>query len=664
MRTMKTFFLFILAAVLFFSCDSSGNEYFFENPVSVSVLKNVKCVNGSVSYIGFVVDNTEKYGARIMKISGCGLKIDKGFKDKVDGKTGLYIGGTGVDIDQIVAGNDVIIATLSSGTVEYENPKNDEKKLEDHRGRVVLRKLVDNFEHDDSFDKSVLLDFHPLYIKSDGEGFVVYGTYFGKDLIAYVGIDGSLKTKELDFHVFDMILSNGKIVLFDGNDTLFTIDKELSISGVWTEKIDSKSTCSGIAALSKGRTALFYKTQIIIFNHNFDIVEKIELPKQYNVTSVSSASYNDEFLYRSFPKEMMNEKVVIYERSVDDDESPDTDATILDTTLDDTDIIEDNDTEVADNEMSDEDVVIGAEVLDAKDGDIVWIATSTGSVLAYDIKNSSWMVTYYNEDQQEDTSDYYLNMRPYLDSTFTSYPENGATGFDNAPFIKKISVARGLSQSYTYNLTYEGIIEGSRSMSGAFDEDSMILSDENAKFQDQNYVTDLDRVILLNRKSNSDCLIPLNTNITMDIVTVDSQTEMNVNIDKFGDSLSSCYGDLFSYGIYPQEKYAVSRENFSGKSFTGRADELSADAGENEVSYSDELVDISIQRKSDDVVTSKETVYYIKVNPGVPYIGLSSNDLIVKMIETVPGKLIMFSPLTRRMVEYDVQNRDVVEIYK
>ena len=686
MRTLKTFFLFILAAVLLFSCDSAGNEYFFENPVAVSVVKNVKCVNGSVSYIGFVVDNTEKYGARIMKISGCGLKIDKGFKDQVDDKTGLYIGGTGVDIDQIVVDNDVIIATLSSGTVEYENPKNDEKKLEDHRGRVVLRKLVDNFDHDDSFDKSVLLDFHPLHIKGDGEGFVVYGTYFGKNMVAYVGTDGSLKTHELDFHVSDMVLSNGKVVLFDGNNSLFTIDKELVLSSVWTGEIDSNSNYSGISELSKGRTALYYDTHIIILDHNFGIVEKIELPELYNVTSVSSASYNDEFLYRSFPKEMMNEKGVIYERSIDDEdvindsdveipdtdeESTDTDAAIIYAALDDTDIVEDNDTEiadndteVADNEISDEDVVSGPVVLDAKDGDILWIATSTGSVLAYDIKNSSWMVTYYTEDQKEDTSDYYLEMRPYLDSTFTSYPENGATGFDNAPFIKKISVARGLSQAYTYNLTYEGIIEGSRSMTGTFDEDAMILSDENAKFQDQNYDIVYDKVLLLNKKSNSECLIPLNTNITMDMVSVDSQTQINVDVEDFADSLSSCYGDFFSYGIYPKEKYAVSRENFTGKYFTGRADELSADAGESEVSYSDELVDISIQRKSDDVSTSKETVYYLKVNPGVPYIGLSSNDLIVNMIETVPGKLIMFSPLTRRMVEYDVENRDVVEIYK
>lgn len=656
MRILKTLLLFILVAVLLFSCGSSGDQYFFENPVAVSVLKNVKCVNGSVSYIGFVVDNTEKYGARIMKISGCGLKIDKDFKDGVDNKTGLYVGGRGVDVDQIVVDNQVVIATLSSGTVEYENHKNDDEKLEDHRGRVVLRKLVDNFDHDDSFDKSVLLDFHPLHIKGSGEGFVVHGTYFGKDVIAYAGIDGSLKTQELDFHVKDMTLSNGKVILFDGNDSLFTVDRELALIGVWTGKIDSNSSHSGIAELSKGRTALFHDTQIIVFNHNFSIVDEIELPDKYNVTSVSSAGYKDKFLYRSFPKEMMNEKVVIYEHSVDDEESPDDDATDLYAAIE--------DAEAADEETSDEDAIPGAEILDAKDGDILWIATSTGSVLAYDIKNSSWMVTNYTKDQEEDTSDYYLNMRPYLDSTFISYPENGATGFDNAPFIKKISVARGLSQSYTYNLTYEGIIEGSRSRAGAFDKDSMILSDESAKFEDQNYVTDFDRVILLNKKSNPECLIPLNTNITMDIVTVDSQTEMSVNIEEFSDSLSSCYGELFSYGIYPEKKYAVSRGDFTGKYFTGRADELSADTGENKVSYSDELVDISIQRKTDNVVTSKETVYYLKINSGVPYIGLSSNDLIVKMVETVPGKLLMFSPLTRRMVEYDVENRDVVEIYK
>ena len=86
MRTFLTVMLFA-ALYLLTSCEDATNDYFLENPVSGSVLSNVKCVNGSISYIGFVVDNTEKYGARIMKITGCGKKIDKGFKDDADDNT-------------------------------------------------------------------------------------------------------------------------------------------------------------------------------------------------------------------------------------------------------------------------------------------------------------------------------------------------------------------------------------------------------------------------------------------------------------------------------------------------------------------------------------------------------------------------------------------------
>ena len=683
MRALKTALIFIAAFFLLFSCDSSGSDYFFENPVAVSVLKNVKCVNGSVSYIGFVVDNTEKYGARIMKISGCGQKIDKDFKDNADDKTGIYVGGAGVGIAQIVKNNEVIIGTISSGKVNYDHYKNDEKELEEHNGRLVLRTLKGNFVHDKALDKSVLLDFHPALVESDGNGFFIYGTYFGKNYLAYVRTDGSVNKTEIDFQITDMIFSNGKILLFDGSDFLLTTDTELTLKGVWEGTFENSTGRSGISALSKGRTAVFHNTGILIFDHNFNLIDEIILPEEYDVTSVSSTSYTEEFLFRSFPRKKMNEKVIIYEAedtetvtdsdieedvADSDEETPDIDVAVIFDPVNDIDSeTQDNDSDQetdSDVETDDQDAEDEVKVLNAEEGDIIWIATSTGSVLAYDIKSSSWMVTYYTEEDEEDTSEYYLEMRPYLDSSFTSYPEYGATGYDNAPFIKKISVARGLSQSYTYNFTYEGIIEGSRGTTGVFDNGSMIFSDENVDFQGINYDIGYDRVVLLDRKSGSDCMIPLNTNITMDIITIDSPTEMTVNVEEYAGSISSCYGNYLSYGIYPEEKYSVAREDVNGKYFTGRADELSSDTSDDTVSYSDEFIDISIQRKTDEVVTSKETNYYIKISPGVPFIGLSSNDLIVEMEQTVPGKILMFSPLTRRFVEYDVEDRDVVEVYK
>lgn len=672
---MRTFLSFVFFAVLslLVSCEDAKNDYFFENPVSGSVLKNVKCVNGSVSYIGFVVDNTEKYGARIMKISGCGKKIDKGFKDDRDDKTGIYIGGSGAGVDHVVKDGNVILGAISSGQVDYDHHKNDDEKLDAHRGRLVLRTLFDNFKHDSSMNKSVLLDFHPALIAADSEGFFVYGSYFGENYIAYITPDGEKQVAAVDFKIRNMVLSNGMVLLYNGAGLLFSVDRELSVQSVRLEQT-GKSKRSGIAPLNKGRTALFYDGNIKIFDHNFNLYDELTLPDGYIVSSVSSAEYEQEYLYRSFPRDKMNEKVVIYTSSENetdndsdenqadqDNEIPDTDSGLILFAVSDDDIEETVDT---DNEVSDDEQVDEIEVIDAKEGDIIWIATETGNVLAYDLTAKSWMVTNYTEEDAGDVAEYSIEMRPYLESSFTSYPEYGNTNLDNAPFIKKISVTRGLAQSFIYNFTYEGIIEGSRSITGVFYDEASVLADHNADFLETGYNVKYDRVILLERKQNSECIIPLNTNITMGIRDIDSPTEMRVDVEKYADSISACYGDMFSYGIYTEDRYCVTREDVNGKSFVGRADELSAKVDDSEVSFSDDLIDISIMRKTDEVVTSKETNYYIKINPGVPFVGINSNDLIVKMEQTIPGKLLMFSPMTRRFIEYDFENRTVVEVYK
>ena len=93
MKIFRAVLPIILMLCVSVGCSGSGNSYFFENPVDLTTVENVVCKNGSVSYIGFIADNTKKYGARLMEISGCGRKIDKKFKDKRDGKTGIYIGG-------------------------------------------------------------------------------------------------------------------------------------------------------------------------------------------------------------------------------------------------------------------------------------------------------------------------------------------------------------------------------------------------------------------------------------------------------------------------------------------------------------------------------------------------------------------------------------------
>ena len=185
MKMKLFFFLFlIIASGLTAGCDSASNEYYFEHPSHFSALKGSKCVNGTVSYMGFVLDNTKSSGARLMKISGCSSKIDKDFKDALDDKTGLYINGTGIFSDQVVVDQEVIIAIASSGYVEYEHwkKKDEALKLERHSGRIVFRKIGRDFKHDGSFNKSILLDFAPSIVKAfKQEGFYFTGSRFGKN---------------------------------------------------------------------------------------------------------------------------------------------------------------------------------------------------------------------------------------------------------------------------------------------------------------------------------------------------------------------------------------------------------------------------------------------------------------------------------------------------
>ena len=57
------------------------------------------------------------------------------------------------------------------------------------------------------------------------------------------------------------------------------------------------------------------------------------------------------------------------------------------------------------------------------------------------------------------SSTYELEMRPYLATSYTSFPKNSATTYDNAPFIDKIEVARGLTSPMIYRFVYEGVFD-------------------------------------------------------------------------------------------------------------------------------------------------------------------------------------------------------------
>ncbi|MGI6394984.1 MAG: hypothetical protein ACOX2F_09725 [bacterium] len=656
-KIFKTVLPLIFVVAVFASCSSSSKDYFFEQPASFSVLKGAKCNNGSVSYIGFVVDNTEKYGARLMKISGCSSIIDKEFKDGLDKKTGLYIGGIGVSSDQMVVKGEVCIATASSGYTSFLHWKNQSENLllEKHSGRIVLNKLSNEIKHLPSFGKNILLDFYPSVVRAyNKQGFFFSGSKFGKNHIGYTDIEGNAVQKEVDFTVSEIVVSGGEAYLFDSETgSLYQVDESLE-----TElKMESKNLVgTTLTVISKGRFAFFLKNEVSIFSSTLDgIVNNLEVFEECEISSVTSVVYDEPLEYRGFLKEQANEFVEIYTKE-EKTEVPDEDVLLQkDGEVADEDDLEDESAESSDDEET---------LFDASEGDVLWIATKSGRVFAYDLVNSSWVIVKYSQEETASNPDYYNEMRPYVDSSYTSFPKGGKTDAANVPYISAIHAVRALPVSLTYKLVYEGVIDDSLSNNGTLDEEKTVLSDETADFTQFQISPQTDAIVLANRIDSVDCMVPWNENIVFDILGVISSTKLSVNVAKFKDQIEKCYGNSFSYALFPKEKYSVTREGNGGAEFVGQAVELAAESGDEAFSFSDEYVGLSVKRRSDDVVTEKETTLHVKIKSGVPFAGFNSSDVAIFMTNPAQGKLLLFSPLTRRIVEYGVYDYKVLKVYK
>ena len=88
-----------------------------------------------------------------------------------------------------------------------------------------------------------------------------------------------------------------------------------------------------------------------------------------------------------------------------------------------------------------------------------------GYVRAYDLNAGSWLVEPFDSTV---TSTYEMEMRPYLASSYTSFPKNSVTTYDNVPFVDKVSVARGITSPMIYRFVYEGLDEEGSSTKGAY----------------------------------------------------------------------------------------------------------------------------------------------------------------------------------------------------
>ena len=430
MKYMLILFVFCCSFLFCASCSSGGSEYFFERPAAFTTVSGSECRNGRTSYTAFVVDNTQEYGARIKKISGCEKKIDKSLKDKRDKKKGIYVGGTGVSIDKIISGGQAIVAVASTGQVladHWKDNKKEEKRLEPHKGRIVLRRFTSGIEHDKEFNRSFTLDFYPEIVKSvNNEGFFFFGSDFAAYYIGFVDAEGNGETAQIDFPVSEIAVIGKKIYLFDEfTGTVYLADKNLAVGSgtVMDDYIEGS-----MSRLYGGKLAFFKDNRLEIFDSDLNSLNTLETPEGFDISAVNVMPYGSGYKYRKFDEDTISEKIEVFRKDLTDEEK---------------------------DARSDENTEISSswETVEAESGDIIWIGMKNGFVRAYDFTSESWLVEPFDSTV---SSTYELEMRPYLSGNYTSFTKNSETTSDNVPFIESVNIARGLPNQMIYRFVYEG----------------------------------------------------------------------------------------------------------------------------------------------------------------------------------------------------------------
>jgi hypothetical protein len=434
-----TVFALFMTAV---SCNSSGPNYIFEGPAAYTTVSGTVCKNGRSSYTAFVVDNTVKYGARIRKISGCEKKIDQGLKDKRDKKRAIYVGGTAASIDKIVVNGEAVVAVASSGRViadHWKDNKKEELHLADHKGRIVFRKFDNGMGHDKDFNRSFLLDFYPEIVKSyTDEGFFFSGSDFAAYYLGFVDIEGNGSWKEIDFPVAEIAVIGRQVYLFDDlTGTVYKTGTDLEPEEVAV--LDDYKE-GRMVRLYGGKLAFFKDNKLEIFDADLNSLNTLETPNGFDISAVNVFPYSSGYKYRKFAGEVLSEKIQVFKKGLSDEEK---------------------------DALSEANIAVSSswETVDAESGDIIWIGMKNGYVRAYDFAASSWLVEPFDA---KAASTYELEMRPYLAASHSLFPKNSETTYENAPFVDKIEVVRGLPSPVTYRFIYEGLDDEGSFTKGAY----------------------------------------------------------------------------------------------------------------------------------------------------------------------------------------------------
>ncbi|HOW51868.1 MAG TPA: hypothetical protein PLV42_07475 [bacterium] len=662
MSTLRIASLLIIGiAFLLAACDDSSTTYYLKLPVEVrTVQKPVRCVDGSVGYVAFVSDNTLD-GGKLKMIDGCRGVVNADFTDDSPGA------GKGLLAGPVVAGFDLMALDdgfLAAIAVPEER-------------RLSFKRLDDALQYLPQDTETVALEMMPRSVNVLSDLFLVLGDTFILEAAALVDRQGKVYDQDPVRRYADLACDGARCVaLEEGTGAAYL----LTVSGNGAEPllVSEPIDLSGLSAISFGGVASLGEDRFVIWNEvtamvlagteDLELTAEITLPYDVWVTAVAAVPYIGARLYSLLDDHEFAVKVPVYIDQNDDDALLAGDDEL--STDNEEDLLTDEGSVPDDDALlvrsaalaadtDDDALVLPAGSYDSRNADAVWFATDSGRIFSYDLLLHGWMLDPLEGD---DTG------VPQISFAGVTIPENTDTTEANMPRIKRISAVQGLPFVVSYDLIYEALFEGSRSDGGAWDADLSRFSDKRADFTkiitgDPNAYA----VLLTGARGGQKCLIPARSGVSLPVVRVVDRWTLEVDPGLWREELADCYDGPISYGVFPRQRYLV-RVTLPGGTVVQRiAREMPAEwtpLVSRETSYSDEYIDIILQRRTDDVVTAQGLVFSFTVSPSRAFLGPDSADIFERILPISNGHVLLFSPLRSRLFEYSPVFEKTIVTYR
>ncbi|MFO7735167.1 MAG: hypothetical protein R6W70_03005 [bacterium] len=618
-------FFFFLSVFLLFSCRSSSSEPYFETPVSVFVLdEEFDCGEDEKSAPAiFVADNIMKSGSRIKLINGCDGTLSSVADDPEEGGPGIFLHHEVIDVSVSVEKQGYSLGATGV-------PAGEEGFCESSTAGVfTVHHLGKNFEFPGSEAvKTACLEYVPVKTVPVSDGFLIAGSgingfemgfYDNEAELIHSVSSEDIPCDEENNNCGDPVLKN---IVCESSQCFLTTDENMFYKFEFKGgkfdftllDIPDPDLKPGfkIEKAGSGYMVLWNeKIVLVVSAEDLSVRNKVFIPASMEPAAFSTVNVTEKAYY------LMTQKAFINKINIPliDDDSEDAE-------------------EIEASELNYVDV--------GEEGVLtLFVADSHGLVRPYDLDNGGWVVMPSNSDESEEKNGT-VEMFPFNSRLVIEHPEDESVDESFFPEIKNLEVSRGLMRKIAYELRYEGSLFSSI---GEISFDSNTFIDENISFDRTSFNPSSDKIMITDDRDYAEC--PLSVDETVTIMTgdiLDEHTSSDLGTSSDNNTITDCFGDVFSYSAFAGSSYSVQKNDENGKfSKKGRAEELYENMLEDPgVSYSDEDLSFAVYRKSE-TETEKSFTFFFEISPGVNYLYYSIYSDVKKMYGTSDGSLIVFS---------------------